>query len=317
MELPFLANSRLSEASAVGRVFLFATFSGFIIGAGAPRVLADTTLQEVVPDNNNGGMTWFNCGVTLNGTRNRGLVKFDIAGNVPAGSRITDGYLQVSVLQGSVDAGPNSEFLDLHRVLRDWGEGTNTTPSTSNGNRGTPATVGEATWNDRFALTTNHWGAPGAEAEIDYLTDVSAEQVIYNVAQSPFFFSSTPQFLADLQLWLDHPQANFGLILIPTDETTAGTARRFGSREGDPDLAPQLFVVYTPPIGRVEAVGNQFRLHFTAQAGQAYEVDYASNLNDGAVWQTLTNVPAPMDTTNVVVTDTIGGQQRFYRLKPD
>jgi hypothetical protein len=281
--------------------------------------VADTTLIELNPDNNNGGMTFFNCGTTQNYTRNRGLLKFNVAGSIPGHSQITSAYLTLSVIHSS-SGGLAIPYFDLHRVLKDWGEGTNTYSTSTGLGQGTPATVGEATWNDRFALTTNHWNAPGGAAAMDYSPVITASQIIYTEVESPYFFSNSPpdapQLVGDVQSWLDHPETNFGWILICDDESVAFTAHRISSREGDPFMAPTLVIEYTPPprIDGVDQTGNEFNLHFTAQAGRSYTVEFTDALSLTNAWQTLTNIPPPSADTNLVVSDVITNRQRFYRL---
>lgn len=281
--------------------------------------VADTTLIELNPSNNNGGMTFFNCGTTQNYTRNRGLLKFDVAGSIPHNSQITSAYLVLSVIHSS-SGGLAIPYFDLHRVLRDWGEGTNTYSTLTGMGQGTPATAGEATWDYRFALTTNSWGTPGGAASVDYSPVITASQIIYTEAQSPYFFSNSPpdapQLASDVQLWLDHPETNFGWILICDDESVAFTAHRISSREGDPFLAPTLVVEYTPPpqIDGVDQTGNEFNLRFTAQAGHSYTIEFTDALPAANAWQTLTNIPAASTNTNLVISDAITNRQRYYRL---
>src|SRR5581483_9163726 len=85
---------------------------------------ADTSISEVYPNNNVGGRTWVNAGSNMHTNRNRALFKFDIAGNIPAQSQITSASLQLAVT-GIPSDGYDVAFFDLHRLLRNWGEGTN------------------------------------------------------------------------------------------------------------------------------------------------------------------------------------------------
>jgi len=66
----------------------------------------------------------------------RGLLRFDVAGHVPAGARIEAASLTLYVSQ--TNAGPAN--VSLRRVLFDWGEG----PSSSTGGQGAPAQAGES-----------------------------------------------------------------------------------------------------------------------------------------------------------------------------
>ncbi|MBI5383950.1 MAG: DNRLRE domain-containing protein [Verrucomicrobia bacterium] len=232
------------------------------VGGRADPVLlypvADTTLSENWAANNLGGLPFINAGTTQNFTTNRALLRFDLAGAIPAGSVITSVALTLEVTREPGD-GYNLSDFGLHRVLRDWGEGDNVTPSgsTSPGS-GAPADPGEANWFHRFASTANSWGIPGGEADVDYASLPSAAITIYGVGDSPYVFGSTPALVADAQLWLDQPQRNFGWMLISQSETLDFTARRFGSRE-DPLNTPYLSVdfisVPEPPAAALLLLG--------------------------------------------------------------
>src|SRR5438034_617734 len=166
---------------------------------------ADTALLENYPSNNFGGQTWLNAGTTQNYTKNRALMKFNMAGSIPPGAKITAVSLTVQVTHSPVDGDTSSTF-ELHRVLRDWGEGDKSgQPPTL----GAPATAGEANWTHRFALTTNAWAEPGGAPGIDYLQASSSEQFIYGENFSPYTFASTTDLVADVQCWLDRPELNF------------------------------------------------------------------------------------------------------------
>jgi translation elongation factor P/translation initiation factor 5A len=66
-------------------------------------------------------------------------------------------------------------------------------------------------------------------------------------------------------------------------------------------------------IENASVTGQTFELQFTAQAGQAYAVEFLDERTTS--WATLTNVPAPPVATNITVADSISGSQRFYRLR--
>ncbi len=281
--------------------------------------VADTSIAEVAPSNNAGARSWLNIGDNMHLQRNRALIKFDIAGNIPAHARISSATLWLTVTGIPADGYAVGSF-DLHRLLRTWGEGTNN-PISSPG-QGTPATVGEADWLSPLELTTNVWAAPGGAPVYDYAAAVTGSQIVYDTsaAYNPYAFpdpaSDQSLMLADVQLWLDQPAANFGWILICEDETVASTARRLGSRE-DPTDAPLLDISYTPPITSATRAGNLFQLGFPAQAGQGYAIEFANTLSGAGAWQTLTNIAPQLVDTNLVVTDAITGFARFYRLRTE
>src|SRR5438094_242084 len=134
--------------------------------------VADTTLIETAPDNNLGGALIVNAGTTQNYTRNRGLFRFEVAGLIPRGSRITkvDFVLEVT---GEPKDGFSPSSFGLHRVLKPWGEGDKRSPEPAHPGQGAPATTNEATWNFRFAFTPNSWTIPGGAATNDYSSNLS------------------------------------------------------------------------------------------------------------------------------------------------
>jgi hypothetical protein len=167
------------------------------------------------------------------GTRRRGLMSFDIAGNIPAGSTITGVTLTLSVISAPIGNPPQT--VSLHRALADWGEGTSFFP----GGQGANATPGDATWLHTF-FNTNLWSVPGGEFT------PAASAAISVGSSGTVTWGSTAQMVADVQAWLDSPQSNFGW-LIRGNEAVQQTARRFGSHEALPALQPVLTVQYTPP----------------------------------------------------------------------
>ncbi|MDZ4805125.1 MAG: FlgD immunoglobulin-like domain containing protein, partial [Candidatus Eisenbacteria bacterium] len=85
----------------------------------------------------------------------------------------------------------------------------------------------------------------------------------------PWTWPSTPELVADVQHWLDHPADNHGWIVIG-NEATSATAKRFGSRHTFPLTArPWLTLTYTPvsavpgdasaPAIALRAAPNPFR----------------------------------------------------------
>jgi hypothetical protein len=276
---------------------------------------ADTMIMEVAPTNNAGGLPFFNAGGNHYAERNRGLLKFDVAGHVPTGAHITSASLTLAVVQVPGD-GYAVGFFDLHRLLRNWGEGTNN-PAIAPG-QGTLATTNEVTWLSPLALSTNFWSAPGAAATNDYDPVISASQIVYDVIQSPYVFpdptADPSRFVADLQFWLDHPAANFGWIFICESEDTANTVRRFASRE-DPNTPPllQLSYLIPPVLTNAHRSGAQFTLSFAAHTGQTYVVQSRSAAATGS-WQTVSNLGPFPTPTQAVVSDAITSAQRFYRV---
>ena len=309
----------LRSSSGLFVLLVLATHGSAARGdAVALNPVADTTLIGAAPDNNNGGQSFVNAGVTQNDTTNRALFRFDIGAQVPAGSKILRADLTLEVVHQPPQDGYKASAFDLHRLLQSWGEGNKTNSSSlssPNPGLGEPATPGEATWNARFAFTTNLWNIPGGVSANDYVSAASSSQQVYGILNSPYTFESTPRLVADVQLWLERPENNFGWLLKSDDEAVNWTACRFGSRE-DAQNAPRLTIEYDPArIDRVQKLGDWLAVSFTAQANQAYAVEFRTGLSSANNWSTFTNVPAQPTPTNVVVTDPISNGQRFYRLR--
>jgi len=160
----------------------------------------------------------------------RGVLAFDIAGNVPPGSTITAVSLSVNMSRTPTNT---AYVMELHRLLSDWGEGT----SVASGEEGdgAPATPNDATWRHRF-FDTIFWSAQGG----DFSATVSASQLVSTVGQYTW---SSAQMVADVQAWLDDPAGNFGWVMLG-DETAIATAKRFDTRESA--SPPMLTIEFTP-----------------------------------------------------------------------
>ena len=170
-------------------------------------------------------------GQPANGIR-RGLVRFDVAGHVPAKALIESVSLTLNVSQ--TNAGPVD--VSVHRLLAAWGEG----PSSSNGGQGAPASAGDATWIHR-SYPDEYWVKPGGHF-------VAAASAGATVAGPGFYlWEDTPLLVNDVRLWSRVPNRNFGWALV-ADESTPATAKRFDSREHpSPAVRPVLVVSYRLP----------------------------------------------------------------------
>jgi spore coat protein A len=173
----------------------------------------------------------------VSGSLRRGLLAFDVAGSVPAGSTVTAVTLHLYMSRTSAEAGARS--VTLRRALASWGEGT------SNDNAqegdGAAATTGDATWIHRF-YNTQLWSVPGG----DFSGAVSASTSVNAVGDYTW---SGAGLVADVQGWLDTPAGNFGWVVLG-DESTLTTAKRFETRETSTVAQrPRLSVTFNPPAG--------------------------------------------------------------------
>ncbi len=201
------------------------------------QVLKDNTIQSNIDYSNGQGEFFFVGQTGSNGSR-RGLLAFDIASVVPAGSTIDSVELSMNISKGFA-----SQPITVHRLLKDWGEGASNAGDPGGG--GIAPMEGDATWNYRFfhPTTPEPWLTPGG----DFIEAPSAS-AIGNPAPAEFIVSSTNQLVADVQQWLSNPSSNFGWILIG-NEASAFNAKRFFSSEysTDPAMRPVLNITYTGP----------------------------------------------------------------------
>ena len=200
--------------------------------------MKDNTLCESLAALSNGAGEFFYVGQTNDGLTRRGVIAFDVAGQVPAGSTIDAVTLTLNL--SKTRAG--QETVRLHRLNLAWGEGTSNQPPLGFGNCGA-ATIGDATWAHSI-FDTAFWATAGG----DFSIAISASQTVGdNTALGPHTWGSTAEMVANVQGWLDAPAANFGWILIG-NETGSRTSKRFDSRENATAAnRPALQVDFTPP----------------------------------------------------------------------
>ncbi|MGD9764923.1 MAG: DNRLRE domain-containing protein [Candidatus Binatia bacterium] len=195
--------------------------------------IKDNSIYEESGDLSNGKGAGLFVGQTARtGARRRALLAFDIAGSVPAGATITAVELTLRVTKTISLGQPTS----VHRVTADWGEGTSV--AIGEEGMGAPATTGDATWTHRF-YDTQRWGTEGGD-----FTAAASATATAGGNDTDATFTSTPGLIADVQAWLDEPQANFGWIALG-NESEPGGAKRFASREAtEAATRPRLVVSF-------------------------------------------------------------------------
>jgi hypothetical protein len=165
----------------------------------------------------------------------RALLKFSLT-NLPNNAQIQSVKLTMPVIQAAGNTTTPHNF-SLHKLLKDWGEGT----STSRG-QGSPATTNDATWNYNF-YNSSTWTTAGG----DFSPTASATSAVA-YASFPFKFGtwSSIGIKDDVMAWLANPSTNFGWILRG-EESVLGSAKKFTSREEGFYPKPTLTIVYTLP----------------------------------------------------------------------
>src|SRR5437016_6005419 len=196
--------------------------------------IKDNTLYEFVPadgDRSNALGFHFFTGETGMGELRRGVLAFDIAGNIPAGSAILGVTLTLNM---SMTPSGTARTTELHNLLADWGEGTS--QASGGEGEGAPATTNDATWRHRF-YDTVFWTTQGG----DFSNMASASQSVGAIGDYTW---SSAQMAEDVQSWLDNPITNFGWLVLG-DESLSTTAKRFDTRESN--SPPVLTIEYMPP----------------------------------------------------------------------
>ncbi|MCC6145247.1 MAG: DNRLRE domain-containing protein, partial [Candidatus Hydrogenedentes bacterium] len=166
----------------------------------------------------------------------RGLVAFDLSGiDLPGGAVITGAVLNLDITRDP--PGAMATDLALHRLTADWGEGVS--DAGDPGGSGAPAEAGDATWKHRF-FDSAVWAMDGG----DFLADPSATATADGMGTISWEGEGV---LADVAHWLAQPAENFGWIVVG-NESSAGNARRFASRENETTaIRPRLRLIWITP----------------------------------------------------------------------
>ncbi len=241
---------------------------GDIIAIGASR---DNTMFEANQANSNGagsflfaGRAGINSGLTLH----RGLIAFDIAGNIPAGATIDAVSLSLHLSRSPL----STSSVTLHVVNQAWGEaGSNSDSEIPGPGKGFPAEPGDATWQHTFFPGAT-WNNPGGNIN----PNSSATQTVGFVAG--FFTWSSATMVADVQNWLDNPSTNFGWAILGDESGAARTSKVFDSRENsNPSFRPMLTVTFTPAVKSTVIVPDALTVFRGIQIGGMLEDVFESD----------------------------------------
>jgi Lamin Tail Domain len=200
----------------------------------------DNTIYSEVPSNSNALGFFLFAGRTegRNNTENRrALLKFDFT-NLPANAQVQSVRLNIAVTGAASFTTATYNFA-LHKVLKDWGEGTS---ASSPGGKGTAATTNDATWiYSLFSSST--WITPGG----DFTPMASAtSSVTFLTFPLNYGTWNSIGMKNDVIAWKSNPSNNFGWIILG-EETVLGSAFKFASKDGNLYDKPLLTVFYTLP----------------------------------------------------------------------
>ena len=227
-----------------------------------PAVNDNTLFDDPAGALSSGSGAHFFAGNNSGNNTRRGVIVFDIAAHLPS-----DSVIDSVALVLNVSSAPNEtpQEVEVHRVLAAWGEGA----SVSSGGSGAPSAPGDATWVHTF-YPDQLWSSPGG----DFSAASSAVQMVGT--SGPHTWSS-PDMVADAQLWLDNPSMNFGWLLRG-DEATASSVRRFDSREIETEEnRPYLFVTYTSAVSTTSETWGAVKTLYGPSAEGTAPVDDKRN----------------------------------------
>jgi hypothetical protein len=151
-------------ASKTLLALILTTALGLVAGSTNAAIInttpsKDNTLYQYDPadgDTSNALGLHFFAGETAMGELRRGVIAFNIAGNIPPGSTIIAVTLSLNMSRTALN---DPRTIELHKLLADWGEGTSMAPGEEGD--GAPATPNDATWRHRF-FDTIFWTNEGA-----------------------------------------------------------------------------------------------------------------------------------------------------------
>src|SRR5262245_20508912 len=201
-----------------------------------PAIRDVTLYEDAAGQTTNDAGTCVFVGDSPTGLARRALFAFDVAGNVPAHSRIVFAQLQLTIALAPPGAAPLP--VTVHRMQVTWPEGA--TAATGSGDSGTQANTGDTTWLHRV-FASSQWLAAGGDFE------PVPSGTFTMPTLGVFALGSNDALVADVQAWLDGALPNHGWLL-KTDELGVQTARRIHSRQTTlVGVAPQLQIGYVPP----------------------------------------------------------------------
>jgi hypothetical protein len=201
--------------------------------ASLTSIKDNTLFEEPTGVFSNGAGVYMFTGETISNGSRRGLVAFDVASVIPAGSIIDSVTLRMYCSRATA----GTRLTELHRVLQNWGEGASDAGEPGGG--GGISEPGDATWIHTF-FPDQFWNAPGG----DYSPASSGETSLGGIG---FYNWSTTDMRSDVQSWLDSPGGNFGWLLLGLEDMGRSAKRLNTHEHTDAQTRPTLIVNYTIP----------------------------------------------------------------------
>ena len=208
--------------------------NGSTSGSVTLNAMKDNTIYAENVNNSNALGEYLAIGNDDIGAVHRGLMAFDIAGNLPAGAIVSSASLKLNCSRSAPGSGVQPIYL--HRLTTDWGEGNSFASQTG---VGTAATTNDATWSSSY-FPSIVWANAGGDF-------VSGSSAVTNVNAAGIYNWSSAGMVNDLQQWLNNPSSNYGWV-IKSNETGTFKAKRLDSRENaNAANNPELTINYSVP----------------------------------------------------------------------
>lgn len=170
--------------------------------------------------------TWFFVGRTSRGALRRAVIK----ASIPASLTFADVQeVRLTLEMDKSVSGPST--ISLHRLTEDWTRGISDAPGEEG--RGGPASPGSVTW-IHTSYPDAFWTTPGGSFE----PTPSASLVVDG---SESYTWTGPGLIDDINFWREHPDQNFGWILIGDEENQS--AKRFQALAPN-NTSPRLNVLF-------------------------------------------------------------------------
>ena len=189
---------------------------------GGTRIMINTVKDNTLYQSSDGSVSngvgaHLFSGTTNGGNIRRAVLAFNVADNIPMGVTISNVSLRLNMTRTAGGPAP----ISLHKISADWGQGSSDAERNEGG--GADSASGDATWIHRF-FDEETWDNAGG----DFFPKASATAEVSD--RGPYVWGPTSEMAMDVQSWLDHPESDFGWILIG-DESSNQTTKRFNSVE--------------------------------------------------------------------------------------
>ena len=226
---------------------------------------ADTFINSMVPDNNNGTSPSIYTGVTGQGGMLRGLVRFAIPAALQG--HITVSRVSLTMVTRGLSMTdmkpPRPATESLQAITVDWSEGAGFGDGPTTNTIGQACGTTGATWNQPNCAGGTDWAGGAVAAAVS--ATASVPMAVEATVTWDSADSGNAGLVTDVQSWIDAPAGNHGWRMT-SSTGTAGDAQRFYAREAA-GMGPGLTITYECNAG--DTCGDQSDAGTDAPAADA------------------------------------------------